>query len=122
MLRGTLSSVESYRCSSDTVSNRVDERGREDLRRQVPRELRPEAIVSVAPVVVEDAGLEDRVEDLAGEELVACLPPARGASRGGGRAEAVSVKHSTRGRAYERHGEGDVDDAGSTWVAEQGRE
>ena len=35
--------------------------------------MRPDTIVSVAPIVVEDRGLEDRVEDLAGEEFVANL-------------------------------------------------
>ena len=33
--------------------------------------MRPEAIVNVTPVVVQDASLEDRIEDLAGEEFVA---------------------------------------------------
>ena len=33
--------------------------------------MRPEAIVNVKPVVVQDASLEDRIEDLAGEEFVA---------------------------------------------------
>jgi hypothetical protein len=33
--------------------------------------VRPEVVVDLAPVVVEDLGLEDRREDLAVEELVA---------------------------------------------------
>jgi len=35
--------------------------------------VQPDAIVSLAPIVVEGASLEDRVEGLAGEEFVASL-------------------------------------------------
>lgn len=38
------------------------------------------------------------------------------------RAEAVSVKHSKRGRADDRHAERDVDEARSAWFAEQRRD